>query len=106
MIFEQFRAPAGHPATPHRARCRRPDGLLRHSLWPFYSWFFHTLGVKVEVSTKISPRGSRAGEQLLLPAEIAHGAIQDVLDKGVDFLFLPTSATCRRWRTCPPASAR
>ncbi len=61
-----------------------------HSLWPFYSWFFHELGVRTELSTAIVPEGiARQESNYCFPAEIAHGAIQDVLDRGADFLFLP-----------------
>ncbi len=67
-----------------------PRAFSIHSLWPFYSWFFHTLGVKVELSTKIIPEGiAKQESSYCFPAEIAHGAIQDVLDKGVDTIFLP-----------------
>ena len=67
-----------------------PLAFSVHSLWPFYSWFFHSLGVKTELSTQIVPEGiAKQESNYCFPAEIAHGAIQDVLDKGVDFVFLP-----------------
>ncbi|MBN2494522.1 MAG: activase, partial [Deltaproteobacteria bacterium] len=90
MLFEDF-APA--PGTLH-ARSDRvvgvPMAFSVHSLWPFYSWFFHSLGVKIERSTRIAPEGvAKQESNYCFPAEIAHGAIQDVLDRGVDYVFLP-----------------
>ena len=89
MLFEEF-AP---PEQTFKAKTARvvgvPLAFSIHSLWPFYSWFFHTLGVKVEISTQIVPEGvAKQESNYCFPAEIAHGAIQDVLDKGVDRIFL------------------
>ena len=90
MIFEQF--------------CPNPDTLVQrtaqvvgvplamsvHSLWPFYSWFFHHLGVRTRLSTAVSPEGiARLESNYCYPIEIAHGALQNVLDQGVDRVFLP-----------------
>jgi predicted CoA-substrate-specific enzyme activase len=90
MLFEEFAPPPG-ALRPRTSRVVGvPMAFSVHSLWPFYSWFFHTLGVKVEISTRISPEGiARQESNYCFPAEIAHGAIQDVLDKGADYLFLP-----------------
>jgi predicted CoA-substrate-specific enzyme activase len=110
MLFEEF-APDPDTLVPRSARGRKersdaergsgatnisecvvgvPLAFSVHSLWPFYSWFFHSLGVKVELSTKVVPEGiARQESNYCFPAEIAHGAIQDVLDRGVDYVFLP-----------------
>jgi predicted CoA-substrate-specific enzyme activase len=91
MLFEEFAAP---PTTNGHGQGRPVVGIPRcfsvHSLWPFYSWFFHTLGVRVELSDRVVPEGiARQESNYCFPAEIAHGAIQDVLDRGADVLFLP-----------------
>jgi predicted CoA-substrate-specific enzyme activase len=90
MLFTEF-APA--PDTLQRrspVRVGVPVAFSIHSLWPFYSWFFHTLGVKVELSKRILPEGiARQESNYCFPAEIAHGAIQDVLESGADYVFLP-----------------
>ncbi len=90
MLFEEF-AP-----RPDTLQVRRPIvvGIPRafsvHSLWPFYAWFFHSLGVKAVASTRIIPEGiAKQESNYCFPAEIAHGAIQDVLDQGADYVFLP-----------------
>jgi predicted CoA-substrate-specific enzyme activase len=90
MLFREF-AP---PPDALRPRCSRvvgvPLAFSIHSLWPFYSWFFHSLGVRVELSQKIAPEGiARQESNYCFPAEIAHGAIQDVIDRGHDHVFLP-----------------
>jgi len=67
-----------------------PLAFSIHSLWPFYSWFFHTLGVRTELSRTVAPEGiARQESSYCFPAEIAHGAIQDVIDRGADHIFLP-----------------
>ncbi len=90
MLFEEF---APDPGTLHIKSNRVvgiPQAFSTHSLWPLYSWFFHTLGVKIQVSTRVAPKGiAKQESNYCFPAEIAHGAIQDVLDKKVDYLFLP-----------------
>ena len=68
MLFEEF---APSPDTFH-ARSRHvvgvPLAFSVHSVWPFYSWFFHSLGVKDHaLDSDRSGRDREAGEQLLLP---------------------------------------
>lgn len=77
-----------------QARTDKVVGLPRafsyHSLLPFYSWYFHTLGVPTLTSDGISKKGiAKVESSYCFPAEIAHGAVQNVIDKGVDFVFLP-----------------
>jgi len=61
-----------------------------YTLWPFYSWFFHTLGIETFVSREISSEGTaRVESSYCFPAEIAHGAVQDILDRKIDYVFLP-----------------
>ena len=67
-----------------------PRAFSVHSLYPFYSWFFHTLGIKTVLSDKISHEGvARAESTYCFPAEIAHGTVQDIIDKGCDYIFVP-----------------
>ncbi|MGE5198660.1 MAG: acyl-CoA dehydratase activase, partial [Rhodospirillaceae bacterium] len=67
-----------------------PRALSVHSLWPMYARFFHDLGVRTVLSDRVLPEGiARQESSYCFPVEIAHGAIQDLLDKGVDYLFLP-----------------
>ncbi len=67
-----------------------PNAFSVHSLWPFYAHFFHELGVRAVLSDKILPEGvHRQESNYCFPAEIAHGAIEDLIRRGVDHLFLP-----------------
>jgi predicted CoA-substrate-specific enzyme activase len=67
-----------------------PLALSVHSLWPLYARFFHDLGVRTVLSDRILPEGiARQESSYCFPVEIAHGAVQDLIDKGVDHLFLP-----------------
>ena len=67
-----------------------PRCFTVHTLWPFYSWFFHSLGVKAVLTDDVKPDGiARVETGYCFPGEIAHGAMQDALDKGFDYIFLP-----------------
>ncbi len=61
-----------------------------HTLYPLYSWFFHELGIKTVLSDDIAHEGvARAESTYCFPAEIAHGAVQDIINKGCDYIFVP-----------------
>jgi predicted CoA-substrate-specific enzyme activase len=67
-----------------------PKCFSVHTLYPFYSWFFHSLGVKTFLSEEVDHEGvARAESAYCFPAEIAHGAVEDVWKKGADYVFLP-----------------
>jgi predicted CoA-substrate-specific enzyme activase len=90
MLYEEF-VPE---ATSFAPRTDKTVGVPRtfsvHSLWPFYGSFFHHLGVRTVLSEKIVPEGiARQESSYCFPAEIAHGATEDILRKGTDYLFLP-----------------
>ncbi|MDR1788545.1 MAG: acyl-CoA dehydratase activase-related protein [Treponema sp.] len=87
-----------HPSAPGAlgSHERRPYsiGIPRcfstHTLYPLYSWFFHELGIRTFLSTEVAHAGvARAESTYCFPAEIAHGAVQDCLDKGADYVLLP-----------------
>ncbi len=87
---------ARHAPPPESLRPRSdhvvgvPRALSVHSLWPFYSGFFHELGVRAVLSERVVPEGvCRQESSYCFPVEIAHGAIQDLVERGADFLFLP-----------------
>ena len=90
LMFEQA-APPGPPEKYSRDFIIGiPRAFSAHTLYPLYSWFFHELGIKTFLSTEVAHAGvARAEAQYCFPAEIAHGAIQDCLDKGADYVLLP-----------------
>ncbi|MHC6204180.1 acyl-CoA dehydratase activase [Breznakiellaceae bacterium SP9] len=67
-----------------------PRAFSVHTLYPLYSWFFFELGIRTFLSTEVQHAGvARAESTYCFPAEIAHGAVQDCLDKGADYVLLP-----------------
>ncbi|MDR0404082.1 MAG: acyl-CoA dehydratase activase [Treponema sp.] len=94
LMFEEFAAPADSsvPPSPHRRNCvvGIPRAFSVHTLYPLYSWFFHELGIRTFLSGEVAHAGvARAESTYCFPAEIAHGAVQDCLDKGADYVLLP-----------------
>ncbi|MBU0927722.1 MAG: activase [Spirochaetes bacterium] len=90
LLFEDFAAPAEAFAAKRGYTVGIPRAFSTHSLYPLYSWFFHELGIKTVLSTEVAQEGVvRVESAYCFPAEIAHGAVQDCLDKGVDYVLLP-----------------
>ena len=90
-------------------------GLLRalttHSLFPLYSTFFAGLGLKVVLSD-VDPRGElKSYSAFCFPAQIAHGALLDLAERGVGLVFLPhivrmpQDNPCRDSYLCPVTQA-
>ena len=96
LIFEEYAAPSMEASEDSVARPGRdfvvgiPRALSVHTLYPLYSWFFYELGIKTFLSEEVAHEGvARTEAQYCFPAEIAHGAVQDCLDKNADFVLLP-----------------
>ena len=92
LLYETFAAPSiddeGGKARSFTVGI--PKALSVHTLYPLYSWFFYKLGIKTILSTEVPHEGmARAEAAYCFPAEIAHGAVQDCLDKGADYVLLP-----------------
>ncbi|POR05170.1 activase [Alkalispirochaeta sphaeroplastigenens] len=94
LLFQEYAAPE-HPAAPvapggEVLTIGIPRTFSVHSLYPFYSWFFHTLGFRTVLSDGVERSGvARVESSYCFPAEIAHGAVQNVIDQEVDFVFTP-----------------
>jgi len=89
MIFEEYAAPLGENKK-RNYTVGIPRAFSTHTLYPLYSWFFHELGIKTFLSSEVAHEGvARAESTYCFPAEIAHGAVQDCLNKGADFVLLP-----------------
>jgi len=92
ILFEEYAAP--EDAASENAKRDYTVGIPRalsvHSLYPLYSWFFYELGIKTFLSSEVPHEGmARTEAGYCFPAEIAHGAVQDCLDKGADYILLP-----------------
>ncbi len=67
-----------------------PKAFSVYTLWPLYSWFFHTLGIEARLSEEISHDGiARTEGSYCFPAEIAHGAVQNIINSAYDYVFVP-----------------
>lgn len=67
-----------------------PRTFSVYSMYPLYSWFFHELGIRTVLSQEIAAEGvARVESTYCFPAEIAHGAVQDIVNQGADYIFLP-----------------
>jgi len=76
-----------------------------YTLWPLYSWFFHSLGVEAVLSQNISHEGTaRVESSYCFPAEIAHGAVQDIFDRNLDYIFLPHFRDMESYEKDAPAN--
>ncbi len=90
LMFETHAAPVESFVAKRKFTVGIPRAFSTHSLYPLYSWFFHELGIKTVLSTEVAQEGVvRVESAYCFPAEIAHGAVQDCLDKGVDYVFVP-----------------
>jgi predicted CoA-substrate-specific enzyme activase len=95
MLFEEYAAPdIENSGSANLAKKNYTVGIPRafsvHTLYPLYSWFFHELGIETFLSTDVAHEGvARSESTYCFPAEIAHGAVQDCLDKNADYVLLP-----------------
>ena len=90
LLFEEFAAPGAGQAAHRNYTVGIPRAFSVHTLYPLYSNFFYELGIRTMLSTEVAHEGvARAESTYCFPAEIAHGAVQDCLDKGADYVLLP-----------------
>jgi len=88
-----------------------PRALTTHSLYPLYTTFFSNLGMDVVLS-EVDPRGDlKSNSGFCFPAQIAHGAVLDLTQRGLDLVFLPHVVrmpqpnNCRDSCLCPITQA-
>ena len=66
-----------------------------HELLPFWKTFFTVLGFRVVISDRTNKRLIHKGVEKVVaetcfPIKVAHGHLLDLIDKGVDTIFLPS----------------
>ena len=82
-------------STGARGKAGLPLQLGMYEQLPLWAGFFESLGFEVILSDKSSRslyfRGQHtvASDTACYPAKLMHGHIESLLDKGVDFIFLP-----------------
>ena len=83
----------GPPAQ--KARIGIPGCLFYWQLLPLFARFFGALGFEVVLSGRTDKRIIRMGTESVtaqpcFPVKVAHGHIAELLDKDVDYVFLPS----------------
>lgn len=82
-----------------RAEIGIPRALNMYENYPFWFTFFTELGYCVTLSDKTSKATYEAGiesmpsESVCYPAKLSHGHIMNLIDKQVDFIWMP----CSKW---------
>ncbi|MCD6395267.1 MAG: CoA activase, partial [Planctomycetes bacterium] len=72
-----------------------PQCLVSWQLLPLFSRFFKSLGCRVVLSEKSDKKTIRRGvecatAQTCFPVKVAYGHVAELIDKGVDYIFLPS----------------
>ncbi|RKY28815.1 MAG: CoA activase [Planctomycetota bacterium] len=86
--------PKDKPDLPNGKTVGIPRCSLFFDLYPFWKAFFTELGYQVvlsdETNRDIIDVGSRTvTSETCLPIKVGHGHVMNLLDKGVDYIFLP-----------------
>jgi predicted CoA-substrate-specific enzyme activase len=72
-----------------------PRLLYFHEIMPFWKAFFTSLGLRIVFSDRTNKRLIHKGVERIVaetcfPIKVAHGHLLDLIDKGVDTIFLPS----------------
>ena len=73
-----------------------PRTMFYYDRFPFWCAYFQELGFDVVVSSTTDRKISMAGEELAIaqpcfPVKVAHGHVQDLLEKCVDYVLVPNT---------------
>ncbi|MDP2993222.1 MAG: acyl-CoA dehydratase activase-related protein, partial [Deltaproteobacteria bacterium] len=90
-----FESAGGVSKAGKRGRVGIPRTLYMYELFPYWQAFFSALGFTVVLSEPTHKQMIHKGlEQIVsetcYPIKVAHGHVLDLIEKGVDFLFLPS----------------
>ncbi len=82
-------------AQPGRPTVGIPLALSNYQLLPFWGTLFGELGLSVVVSPVSNPPLIQRGVEAVLstpcfPVKVAHGHVLDLIDRGVDYVWLPS----------------
>ncbi|HQF54271.1 MAG TPA: acyl-CoA dehydratase activase [Fibrobacteria bacterium] len=67
-----------------------PEAFSVHTLWPLYSNFFHQLGVRPRLVSKMDEGGvAKCESSYCYPAELAHAVTETARKSDVEWYFLP-----------------
>lgn len=89
MIFEEFSSPSGKTGDNSKTIGINRT-FLTNMLYPLYFNFWDQLGYKVVLSDDVTTTGrEKRKSAFCFPAEIAHGAFDNLLSKKTDYIFMP-----------------
>jgi len=87
LVFEKY---ASLKADVNGKKIGINKSFLVNTLYPLYYNFFTKLGFEVILSKDVKKEGvDKRGAAFCYPVEIAHGLFQDLIEKDVDYIFLP-----------------
>lgn len=91
MLFEEF---GPRPVDKPRGTVGIPLALSSFEFYPLYAKLFNNLGYNVVTSNPSKIGNSKTRGEFCYPGEIAHGHVYDLLNRNVDFIFLPGLIDC------------
>ena len=92
-MFNHYTPLSKEEAT--RATVGIPRALNMYENYPFWFTFFTELGFRVEISDPSTKKTYEAGiesmpsESVCYPAKLSHGHIMNLLEKDIDFIWMP-----------------
>jgi predicted CoA-substrate-specific enzyme activase len=89
LMFEEFGA---RPVLNPRGKIGLAMALTAWEMFPFYTGLINALGYEVVLSDFCKEGNDKTMGTLCYPAQIAHGAVFDLKDKDLDFIFVPNVA--------------
>jgi predicted CoA-substrate-specific enzyme activase len=86
LMFETY-----GPESPADARGKigLPMALTTFSLFPFYARLIQELGYEVVLSRPSKAGNTKTTAAICYPCEVMHGAVHDLFEREVDYVFLP-----------------
>jgi len=99
MLLDAYKPKPGHKTT--LGTVGIPRALSTHQMYPYWHAFFSELGFEVVLSDRTNKRFIHRGVETVasetcFPAKVMHGHVLSLLDKGVDYLFLPSMINVKR----------
>jgi predicted nucleotide-binding protein (sugar kinase/HSP70/actin superfamily) len=66
-----------------------PMALTSYTLFPLYAKFINELGYDVVISHPSKTGNTKTKAPICYPCELVHGAVNDLINRNVDYVFLP-----------------
>ncbi len=86
MMFDEF---GPYKLQNPRGNIGLPMALTTLELFPFYAKLINELGYNVILSNPSKEGNTKTRGAMCYPCELVHGAVYDLMDRDVDFIFLP-----------------